>query len=131
MAEGGSDDQSRAAVAPADSPSDQEAAAFTLQWRELDAFLRAHPDARLVDVREAAEHQASQGIRQGAWVASSLPLSAFGRLPFATPELAKAPVVVVCRSGNRSLKAAHWLRRLGHQNVRHVQGGLAMRDLMT
>ena len=106
----------------------EDAAAFTLQWRELDAFLLANPSARLVDVREEAEHQASQGVRQGTWVASCVPLSRFDSRPDEWTESDESPVVLVCRSGNRSLKAARWLRSQGHLNVRHVHGGLALRD---
>ena len=116
-------------VGSAESLSDNEdAATFTLQWRELDAFLQANPKARLVDVREDAEHQASRGVQQGNWVASSVPLSRFEAHPAGWSEPDEVPVVLVCRSGNRSLKAARWLRSLGHLNVRHVHGGLALRD---
>jgi len=104
--------------------SAQDAAAFALQWGELDAFLNAHPTARLVDVREAMEHEASQGIQHGAWSAVSAPLSA---LASQWGQYSAAPVVLVCRSGNRSLKAAQWLRAQGHANVRHLHGGLALR----
>jgi rhodanese-related sulfurtransferase len=37
--------------------------------------------------------------------------------------------VFVCRSGNRSLKAAQWLQAQGHTKVRHIQGGLASRPM--
>ncbi len=107
--------------------SAQEIAALTLQWSELDAFLSAHPNARLVDVREATEHQVSQGIQHGAWSAVSAPLSAMGAKDSDWMGQHTAPMVLVCRSGNRSLKAALWLRSLGHTQVRHVHGGLALR----
>jgi cysteine sulfinate desulfinase/cysteine desulfurase-like protein/rhodanese-related sulfurtransferase len=105
----------------------QEAAAFTLHWSELDAFLSAHPDARLVDVREAMEHQASRGIRHGDWSAISAPWSAWATWAPQWSAQGAAPVVLVCRSGNRSLKAAQWLCNLGQTNVRHLHGGLALR----
>jgi rhodanese-related sulfurtransferase len=34
--------------------------------------------------------------------------------------------VFVCRSGNRSARAARLLRRLGHAQAWHVAGGLAL-----
>jgi cysteine desulfurase len=131
MAEAGrnADNESRQATAAATLGNDEDAAAFTLQWRELDGFLLANPSARLVDVREESEHLASQGVRQGAWVASSVPLSRLEAYPDGWSGSDEVPVVLVCRSGNRSLKAARWLRSLGHLNVRHVHGGLALRDV--
>ncbi len=110
-----------------ESCSAEDATAMTLYWNELDAFLSTHPHARLVDVREAAEHQASCGIQYGALTAVSLPLSAIATLPPAWTESPLAPVVLVCRSGKRSLKAAQWLRSQGHAHVRHLHGGLALR----
>ncbi|MES2949533.1 MAG: aminotransferase class V-fold PLP-dependent enzyme [Pseudomonadota bacterium] len=118
---------SDAASLPEESCSAEEVAAMTLQWNELDVFLAAHPNARLVDVRDAAEHQASRGIQHGVLTAVSLPLSTIATLPAAWTESAAAPVVLVCRSGKRSLKAALWLRSQGHVFVRHLHGGLALR----
>lgn len=120
--------ESREPIAAVTLSDDEDAVGFTLHWRELDAFLLANPSARLVDVREEAEHHASRGVRQGSWVASSVPLSRFDSRPDSWAESDEIPVVLVCRSGNRSLKAARWLRSLGHLNVRHVHGGLALRD---
>ncbi len=114
------------AVAPC---SAQDVAAMTLQWNELDAFLSAHPAAQLVDVREAIEHQASQGLQHGRWTAVSAPWSALGQHTPDWMRQAATPVVLVCRSGNRSLKAAQWLRSQGLAHVRHVHGGLALRPL--
>jgi rhodanese-related sulfurtransferase len=107
--------------------SAQETAELTLQWSELDVYLIAHPDARLVDVREAVENQASHGFQHGAWSAISAPWSALAISGLQWSEQGAAPVVLVCRSGNRSFKAAQWLRSLGHNNVRHLHGGLALR----
>lgn len=109
----------------------QDASAFTLQWSELDAFLHDYPNARLVDVREATEHQVSQGIHHGAWSAVSAPLRALVTLAPHWASQDAAPVVLVCRSGNRSLKAAQWLRSLGLTHVRHLHGGLALRPKET
>ena len=118
-----------------ESDSSQDAAAFTLHWGELDAFLRRHPDATLVDVREDFEHQASGGLQLGGHNAISAPASTLATtlddsLPPTMPAWAaagSAPVVLVCRSGNRSLRVARWLQMQGHTAVRHVHGGLALR----
>jgi rhodanese-related sulfurtransferase len=112
----------------ADAPcSAEDAAAMTLRWNELGAFLAAHPKAHLLDVREAAEHHASRGIRYGTLAAINVPLSSIATLPVAWLESKAAPIVLVCRSGNRSLKAALWLQSQGYTQVRHVHGGLALR----
>lgn len=109
--------------------SAEDAAAMTLQWNELGAFLRAHPQARLLDVREAAEHQASRGLRYGALAAINVPLSTLPTLPAGWMDTKSAPLVLVCRSGKRSLKAAQWLQSQGYAQVRHLHGGLALRPV--
>ena len=99
--------------------------AATLHWHELDAFLHAHPTAQLVDLREVAEQQVSGGLRHGQRTAVSAPAS---QLPRHTALWSgPAPVVLVCRSGNRSLQVAQWLLGQGHTAVRHLHGGLALR----
>jgi cysteine desulfurase len=115
----------------ASAVSDEPAPALTLHWSELDGFLERNPDARLVDVREAAEHLASGGLRCGARSAINLPLSTITgqRLALNTPAVPNTPLVLVCRSGKRSLQAALCLRSQGHQQVRHVHGGLALRPI--
>jgi cysteine sulfinate desulfinase/cysteine desulfurase-like protein/rhodanese-related sulfurtransferase len=104
-----------------------DAKAFTLQWSELDAFLQGHPTARLVDLRDGVEHRVSGGIRHGAWSEINAPASELtGELPWwCAPDA--APVVLVCRSGKRSLNVARWLRSQGCRSVHHVQGGVVMR----
>jgi cysteine desulfurase len=104
-----------------------EASAFTLHWSELDAFLQSHPTARLVDLREGAEHQASGGIRYGTWTEINAPESELtDALPaWCAPDA--PPVVLICRSGKRSLRVAQWLHSQGRTGVHHVHGGLAMR----
>jgi cysteine desulfurase len=102
--------------------------------RRLDAdalcdFLDAHPDALLVDVREAYEHVAAgAGALQGR-TAHSVPLSRLAdRLPawLAGP---RPPLVFFCRSGARSARAAECLHRLGYQNAWHVGGVLTLASL--
>ena len=107
--------------------SAEEAAAMTLPWDGLGAFLADHPKTRLLDVREAAEHHASRGMRYGALAAINVPLSTMATLPASWLDTKTTPVVLVCRSGKRSLKAAQWLRSQGFAQVRHLHGGLALR----
>ena len=100
--------------------------AFTaLNGAHLQAFIDAHPDALLVDVREPYEQFLSQtpvlhGIRLTA-----VPLSRL--LNQLAPWLAKPqPLLFFCRSGNRSRQAAQALARLGHPQAFTLAGGLAL-----
>jgi cysteine desulfurase len=90
----------------------------------LARFLDRHPDALLVDVREACEHALGTPLLHGR-AAYSLPLS---RLPEHAAWLGREtrPLVFFCRSGSRSAQAAQLAQQLGHGNVRHLAGGLAL-----
>ena len=90
----------------------------------LKRFLGAHPDALLIDVREACEHALGTPRLHGR-AAYSLPLS---RLPEHAAWLGREtrPLVFFCRSGNRSAQAARIAQELGHDTVRHLAGGLAL-----
>lgn len=124
----GDDELQAPDMAALDIPcSAEEAAAMTLLWDELGTFLATYPKTRLLDVREAAEHHASRGLRYGPLAAINVPLSTLTTLPASWLDTQTAPVVLVCRSGKRSLKAAQWLRSQGFAQVRHLHGGLALR----
>ena len=90
----------------------------------LARFLEQHPGALLIDVREACEHAAGTPSLHGR-AACNLPLS---RLAEHAPRLGMEPraLVFFCRSGNRSARAAQLVQGLGHPNVRHLAGGLAL-----
>jgi len=90
----------------------------------LARYLERHPDALLVDVREACEHALGTPLLHGR-AAYSLPLS---RLAEHAAWLGREtrPLVFFCRSGNRSAQAAQMAQELGHGNVRHLAGGLAL-----
>lgn len=98
-----------------------------LREAALEEFLEDHPDAMLVDVREAYEHVAAgAGTWQGR-VAHSVPLSRIAdRLAAWLCSAERRPLVFFCRSGGRSAKVAACLHRLGYQNAWHVTGGLAL-----
>lgn len=92
----------------------------------LNALLGKHPDARLIDVREDYEYAASATVLPVAGKVQSVPLSRLTEHAsdwLATPE---STLVFICRSGNRSLKAAQCLRRLGHAHSYSLTGGLAL-----
>jgi cysteine desulfurase len=89
----------------------------------VEEFLRAHPDAILVDVREAYEQLAA---RSGSWQghkALSVPLSRLADCLPAWLGGADTPLVFFCRSGARSARAAECLQRLGYQSAWYVTGG--------
>ncbi|VXC12525.1 aminotransferase class V-fold PLP-dependent enzyme [Massilia sp. 9I] len=88
------------------------------------AYLASHPDALLIDVRELPEHAAAAAQLRGR-SAHNVPLSQLaGQASHWLRE--PRPLVFVCRSGNRSARAARLLRRLGHAQAWHVAGGLAL-----
>jgi rhodanese-related sulfurtransferase len=97
-----------------------------MPW-DLEERLEANPGLLIVDVREPYEYEAMhipgsinvpRGIMESAceWDYEET-----------VPELAEArqrEVVVVCRSGYRSLLAANSLQVLGYENVCSLQTGL-------
>ena len=90
----------------------------------LARLLEAHPQAVLVDVREAYEQAA---CIPGGRPAQSVPLSRLaGFVPGWLDAAEQLPLVFFCRSGNRSAKAAQCLRRLGYRNAFSLGGGIAL-----
>lgn len=91
----------------------------------LDVFLRRHADALLVDVREAGETAAGAMTLHGR-AAHHVPLSRLAEhMPAWLSDPAR-PIVFVCRSGNRSAKAALCLCRAGHAQAWTLVGGIAL-----
>lgn len=90
----------------------------------LKHFFAEHPDALLIDVREACEHAAGAPTLQGR-AAYSLPLSRLAEYAAWLRDEAR-PLLFFCRSGNRSLKAVQCLQGLGRERVWHLAGGLAL-----
>ncbi|MCB1788448.1 MAG: rhodanese-like domain-containing protein [Chromatiaceae bacterium] len=97
-----------------------------MPW-DLEERLQENPDLLIVDVREPYEYQAMH-------IAGSLNVPR-GILESACewdyeetePELVEArsrEVVVVCRSGYRSVLAAHSMQLLGYTNVSSLKTGL-------
>jgi rhodanese-related sulfurtransferase len=81
-------------------------------------WLAAHPEAaRVVDVREPAEF--ADGHLPGSEL---VPLGTLEAEARSWPR--HTPIVVVCRSGMRSAKAARLLERLGFEVVASLRGGV-------
>ncbi|MCF8566257.1 rhodanese-like domain-containing protein [Alicyclobacillus tolerans] len=84
---------------------------------DMKRMLFDYEDVQIVDVREVNEYR--EGHIEGSTL---IPL---GILPHRTDAIAKdKPVVVVCRSGNRSKEACEMLRQRGF-NVMSLRGGLS------
>jgi len=104
------------------------AADLQLDAASLPAFLRQHPDAILVDVREAYEHAACAGTVFEGCAVHSVPLSRLAGQVAAWLQQPQCPLIFFCRSGNRSARASACLRRLGHAAAWQLNGGMAMAE---
>jgi cysteine sulfinate desulfinase/cysteine desulfurase-like protein/rhodanese-related sulfurtransferase len=91
----------------------------------LAQFMRSRPDALLVDVREACEHAAGPVVL-GGQAAVNVPMSRLAEHAAAWLRDAPRPIVFVCRSGNRSARAAEQLQRVGYRQAWHLAGGMAL-----
>lgn len=89
---------------------------------ELKSLLGKGEDLQLIDVREPFEHQAGHigGV--------CIPLSA---LPHSSAQISRErPVILYCRSGQRSGQALRALQASGFRHLKHLKGGwLAWLDL--
>lgn len=80
-------------------------------------YLRAHPDAWLLDVREPGEYAR-------AHLAGSR-LVPLGTLPEALDGADRAQdILFYCASGGRSAQALDWATEEGFTNVKHLRGGI-------
>jgi rhodanese-related sulfurtransferase len=104
-------------------PALAEDPACSLPPAALAEFWRQHPDALLVDVREAHEHAADTQLQRFGRAASNIPLAEL------TSSLAvwlrqPRPVLLFCRTGRRSSQALQRLRQLGYAQAWQVAGGV-------
>jgi rhodanese-related sulfurtransferase len=84
------------------------------------ADLRAHrPDTRLLDVRTPGEFEAEHIA--GAY---NVPLDMLGEHGAEIRSAVDAPVVLVCRSGQRARKAEDALKAAGMTNLHVLDGGM-------
>lgn len=97
-----------------------------MPW-DLEERLEANPDILLVDVREPYEFNAMHIAYSLSVPRGILESACEWDFEETIPELVKArdrEVVVVCRSGYRSVLAAHSMQILGYQNVASLRTGL-------
>ncbi|MEL4177301.1 aminotransferase class V-fold PLP-dependent enzyme [Roseateles sp. PN1] len=97
-----------------------------LEAAQLAEFVAKYPDALLIDVREPYEQFLTNNLElAGLGPRQAVPLS---RLLNALPDwlAAPRPLLLYCRSGNRSRQAAQALARLGHTQAWSLSGGLAL-----
>jgi rhodanese-related sulfurtransferase len=76
-------------------------------------------------VREAAEHAAGPIALHGHQ-AQSVPLSRLAEHAARLLQGERRPLVFICRSGNRSARAAQQLQRIGYTQAWHAAGGVAL-----
>jgi cysteine sulfinate desulfinase/cysteine desulfurase-like protein/rhodanese-related sulfurtransferase len=91
----------------------------------VERFLQTHPNALLVDVREVAESAAGKAV-VGGRDACSIPMSRLAEHAAWFLRAESRPLVFICRSGNRSARAAQALHRAGYAQAWHLAGGLAL-----
>lgn len=103
-------------------------AAVELLPMDLLRRLRDGEKVVLVDVRELYEHRLSRPLQLSPMNhCQSVPLSSLlSAIPAWLTAGADASLVLFCRSGNRSAKAARALRRLGLTRTWSLAGGLAL-----
>jgi len=90
---------------------------YSLSAADLKAALGKEESLVLFDVRDEAEHQLGN---IGGALLSSQNLTDHSQLP----QNHSQKIVVYCRSGARSAKAADQLRKMGYTNVFNLEGGL-------
>ncbi|MCA3240060.1 MAG: rhodanese-like domain-containing protein [Rubrivivax sp.] len=88
----------------------------------LDEARQLHESgqALLVDIRESSEH--ATGVAAGALL---LPMSQLSRRIAELPADPSRPVLLICRTQNRSSNTLKALRRQGFGHVRYVHGGMS------
>jgi rhodanese-related sulfurtransferase len=97
-----------------------------MPW-DVEEYLEAHPETLIVDIRETHEYD-TMHIEDSVNVPRGILENACEwDFEETEPELVEArdrPVVLVCRSGNRTTLAAYTMQLLGYENVISLKTGL-------
>lgn len=88
---------------------------------EVRDFVRDHPEALLLDVRDSSEWRDDVGHVEGS---RQIPLSLLGGRLTEIEGWKHKPVVTISRIGDRSAAAALVLREAGFTQVTNLEGGL-------
>ncbi len=94
---------------------------------DLEEMLEENPDLMLVDVREADEFEFGHIKNSLSVPRGILETACEWNYAETIPTLVKArkdPVIVICRSGNRSVLAAYTMHLLGYENVYSLKTGV-------
>jgi rhodanese-related sulfurtransferase len=78
-----------------------------------------HQDAVLLDVREPQEYQ--DGFLPNS---IRIPLGSLSEKASQLDKHRERPIIIVCRSGNRSAHAVRMLKKMGYETVYNLGGGL-------
>jgi len=78
-----------------------------------------HQDAVLLDVREPQEYQ--DGFLPNS---IRIPLGSLSEKAAQLDKHRERPIIIVCRSGNRSAQAGRMLKKMGYETVYNLGGGL-------
>jgi rhodanese-related sulfurtransferase len=76
--------------------------------------------AVVIDIREPSEY--ATGVAQGARL---IPMSQLGQRISEVPKATDTPVLLICRTQNRSSRVADQLRAAGYTNISYVDGGMS------
>lgn len=95
---------------------------------QLNVFMQQQPELVLVDVREPHEQSAGAlaGYLTHAYPVLEIPLSKLADALIKGQLKPQQPLLLVCRSGNRSLVACKVLGRFGFKQVYNLKGGMAL-----
>ncbi|MBV1774919.1 aminotransferase class V-fold PLP-dependent enzyme [Burkholderiaceae bacterium DAT-1] len=100
-------------------------AGISIPAAEVARFVEVNPDTLLLDVREQAEHLAGTPLAPHGCSMLSVPLGRIVNALAGGLLNPNRPILVFCRSGNRSAQVVQCLRRLGWRNVWQLSGGAA------
>lgn len=101
--------------AQAQTPVDADSVSLEAARKELESG-----KSMLFDIREPQEH--ADGVAAGARL---LPMRQLAARLAEIPNDPKRPVLLICRTQNRSSDTLKFLREKGYTNVRFVQGGMS------
>ncbi|WP_233078233.1 aminotransferase class V-fold PLP-dependent enzyme [Rheinheimera soli] len=102
-------------------------ATAVIDKHQIAALIQQYPALQIWDVREAHEQAAGAlSVYLPDLASKEVPLSALVQQVAEQQTKTPQPVLLVCRSGNRSLLAAKVLNRAGFELVFNLKGGVAL-----